>query len=180
MELDCEVDMEFQCVYVLLSWLCKEFEPWRAQLLARGLVPILYVLSKRRAKETHLCGPGFLEISSVLAPRVPTMLFAPPVSYFPSASLLLPTSSRGVGRSCPRYQCDYFNKDGHNESHCHKKECDKRNREHSSSSWTRTSTLTPSTVALTSRIMWGSIRFFLFLLQWVLQAMLANASSTAW
>jgi hypothetical protein len=64
--------MEFQCVYVLLSRLCKDFEPRRAQFLAWGSVPILEVLSERRAKETHLCGADLLEVPSVFAPRIPT------------------------------------------------------------------------------------------------------------
>jgi hypothetical protein len=52
-------DLEFQRVYEFLSQLRKEFEPRRAQLLARGRVPISEVLSELRAEETRLRGAGF-------------------------------------------------------------------------------------------------------------------------
>jgi hypothetical protein len=62
-------DMEFQRVYELLSRLRKEFEPRRAQLLARGRVPISEVLSELRVEETRLRGARFLEVPSMLAAR---------------------------------------------------------------------------------------------------------------
>jgi hypothetical protein len=58
--------LEFQRVYEFLSRLRKEFEPRRAQLLARGRVLISEVLSELRAEETRLCGAGFLEVPYVL------------------------------------------------------------------------------------------------------------------
>jgi hypothetical protein len=62
-------DLEFQRVYEFLSRLRKEFEPRRAQLLARGHVPNSEVLCELRAEEARLRGSGFLEVPSVLAAR---------------------------------------------------------------------------------------------------------------
>jgi hypothetical protein len=76
--------LEFQRVYEFLSRLRKEFEPRCAQLLAHGRVPISEVLSALWAEETHLCGAGFLEVSSVLAAR------GPPPSPAPSTQLRSP------------------------------------------------------------------------------------------
>jgi hypothetical protein len=70
-------DVEFQRVYEFLSRLCKEFEPRRAQLLARGRVPLSEVLSELRAEETRLHGAGLLEVPSVLAACGPPMSSAP-------------------------------------------------------------------------------------------------------
>ncbi|KAK1609081.1 hypothetical protein QYE76_032754 [Lolium multiflorum] len=54
-------DLEFQRVFEFLSRLRKEFEPRRAQLLARGRVPLSEVLAELRAEETRLRGAGLLE-----------------------------------------------------------------------------------------------------------------------
>ena len=54
------LDLEFQRIYEFLSRLRGEFEPRRAQLFARGRVPISEVLSELRAKETRLCGASLL------------------------------------------------------------------------------------------------------------------------
>jgi hypothetical protein len=70
-------DLEFQRVYEFLSRLRKEFEPRRAQLLARGRVPLSEVLSELWAEETRLRGAGLLEILSVLAARGPPLSSAP-------------------------------------------------------------------------------------------------------
>jgi hypothetical protein len=64
-------DLEFQRVYEFLSRLRKEFEPRRAQLLARGHVLISEVLSELRVEETCLRGAGFFEVPSMLAARGP-------------------------------------------------------------------------------------------------------------
>jgi hypothetical protein len=70
-------DLEFQHVYEFLSWLRKEFGPCRAQLLARGRIPLSEVLSELRAEETRLHGAGLLEVPSVLAARGPPVPSAP-------------------------------------------------------------------------------------------------------
>ncbi|XP_040249942.2 uncharacterized protein [Aegilops tauschii subsp. strangulata] len=145
-------DLEFQRVYGFLSRLRGEFEPRRAQLFARGRVPISEVLSELRAEETRLHGAGLLQVPSVLAARGAT----PPVSSRSSAPPLLPTPLGSEvrsreGRSRPRTHCDYCNRDGHPESDCFKKKCDMRNRERNSSSGTRASSSTLSTVSLTEQ-----------------------------
>jgi hypothetical protein len=71
------LDLEFQRVYEFLSRLRKEFEPRRAQLLARGRVPLSEVLSELRAEETRLRGAGLLEVPSVLAARGSPLPSAP-------------------------------------------------------------------------------------------------------
>jgi hypothetical protein len=53
-------DLEFQRVYEFLSRLRKEFKPRRAQLLARGHVPLSEVLSELQAEETRLRGADLL------------------------------------------------------------------------------------------------------------------------
>jgi hypothetical protein len=83
-------DLEFQRVYEFLSRLRKEFEPCRAQRLARGRVSLSEVLSELWAEETRLRGAGLLEVPSVLAARGPPLPSAPstqPRSLLP----LIPT-----------------------------------------------------------------------------------------
>ncbi|KAK1664393.1 hypothetical protein QYE76_052552 [Lolium multiflorum] len=89
-------DLEFQRVFEFLSRLRKEFEPRRAQLLARGRVPLSEVLAELRAEETRLRGAGLLEVPSVLAARGPPVPSArgppmPPTSLRPPAQPILPT-----------------------------------------------------------------------------------------
>ena len=130
-------DLEFQRVFEFLSRLRGEFEPRRANLLARGRVPISEVLLELRAEETRLRGAGLLAVPSVLAARAPVMS-----SARPSAPPLLPTpyggvsrpSSGGEGRSRPRIFCGYCSKPGHPESDCYKKQRDMRNKGHNTSS----------------------------------------------
>jgi hypothetical protein len=84
-------DLQFQRVYEFLSWLRKEFKPRRAQLLARGRVPISEVLSELWAEETRLCGADFLEVPSVLASRGPPPLPAPSTQLRSPVPPILPT-----------------------------------------------------------------------------------------
>jgi hypothetical protein len=84
-------DLEFQRVYEFLSRLCKEFEPHRAQLLARGHVPISEVLFELQAEETRLCGAGFLKVPSVLAARGPPPSPAPSTQLWSPVPPILPT-----------------------------------------------------------------------------------------
>lgn len=83
-------NLEFQRVFEFLSRLRKEFEPRRAQLLARGRVPLSEILAELRAEETRLRGDGLLAVSSALAargppvpsargPPMPPILSTPPV-----------------------------------------------------------------------------------------------------
>lgn len=116
-----------------MSRLRKEFEPRRANLLARGCIPISEVLSKLHAGDTRLRGAGLLEIPSVLTAQAPaTPSVAPLVSR--SNSPPLPPTSCGVeGRPRTRSHCGYCDKDGHPESNCFKKQHHMRNMEHNSS-----------------------------------------------
>jgi hypothetical protein len=97
--------MDVSRVYEFLSRLRKEFEPRRAQLLARGRVPLSEVLSELRAEETRLRGAGLLEVPSVLAARGPPVLSAPlrsPVPPILSTPLVPgPESASAASRSEP-------------------------------------------------------------------------------
>jgi hypothetical protein len=84
-------DMEFQRVYEFLSRLRKEFEPCRAQLLARGRVLLSEVLSELRAEETRLRGVCLLEVPSVLAARGAPPSPAPLPQLRSPAPPILPT-----------------------------------------------------------------------------------------
>jgi hypothetical protein len=117
-------DLEFQRVYEFLSQLRKEFEPRRAQLLARGRVPLSEVLSELRAEETRLRGVGLLEVPSVLAARGPLVPSAPLRSPVPPIVSTPPVQGqshsqqpRGQNRHpCPT--CSYCGKPGHDFSSC--------------------------------------------------------------
>jgi hypothetical protein len=82
-----------------LSRLRPEFEPRRAQLIARGRIPLSVVLSELHAEETRLCGAGLLGVPSVLAARVPTVLAAVLGPSLSSAPPLLATTFDGMCRS---------------------------------------------------------------------------------
>jgi hypothetical protein len=121
-------DLEFQCVYEFLSRLRKEFEPRRAQLLARGRVPISEVLSELRAEETRLRGACFLEVPSMLAARGAPPSPAPLPQLRSPAPPILPTHQgkhqsqhqqpRGQDHR-PTRHCTYCNRDGHTASNCY-------------------------------------------------------------
>jgi hypothetical protein len=122
------LDLEFQRVYEFLSRFCKEFEPRRAQLLARGPIMISEVLSELRAEETRLCGAGFLEVPLVLAARGPPSSPAPSTRLRSPVPPILPTpqgqgssqhqQQRGQDRR-PARHCTYYNRDGHIVSNCY-------------------------------------------------------------
>ena len=72
------------------------FEPRRAQLLARGRVPISKVISELRAEETRLRGAGLLEVPSVLAAHGPSSSTASvPSSRSPTPPLLPTPQGKG-------------------------------------------------------------------------------------
>jgi hypothetical protein len=119
-------DLEFQRVYEFLSRLRPEFEPSRAQLIARGRIPLSVVLSELRVEETRLRGAGLLDVPFVLATRAPTVLATAPGPSHSSAPPLLATPPDGMGRSSSgsggrpfqsggrsrptRIQCGYYQK----------------------------------------------------------------------
>ncbi|KAK1693722.1 hypothetical protein QYE76_010419 [Lolium multiflorum] len=93
---DCARGSGVSARFEFLSRLRKEFEPRRAQLLARGRGPLSAVLAELRAEETRLRGAGLLEVRSVLAacgPPVPSARGPPmpPASLRPPAQPILPT-----------------------------------------------------------------------------------------
>nr|XP_051225350.1 uncharacterized protein LOC127343270 [Lolium perenne] len=71
-------DLEFQRVFEFLSRLRTEFEPRRAQLLARGRVPLSEVLAELRAEETRLRTAGSVSGSSGTARPPPSTQSGPP------------------------------------------------------------------------------------------------------
>jgi hypothetical protein len=120
-------DLEFQRVYEFLSRLRKEFEPRRAQLLARGRVPLSEMMSELRAEETRLRGAGLLEVPFVLAaggpplPSVPSTQpwsSVPPIPTPPGQGQIQHQQHRGQGHRPPRH-CTYCNKDGHTWASCY-------------------------------------------------------------
>uniref|UniRef100_A0ACD5VIJ4 Uncharacterized protein n=1 Tax=Avena sativa TaxID=4498 RepID=A0ACD5VIJ4_AVESA len=113
-------DLEFQRVFEFLSRLRKEFEPRRAQLLARGRVPLSEVLAELHAEENRLRGAGLLEVPSVLAAR------GPPVPPASSRSLAPPLLSAPPAQGQSHSQqprgsrppCAHCGKPGHDISGC--------------------------------------------------------------
>ncbi|XP_071685010.1 uncharacterized protein [Lolium perenne] len=121
-------DLEFQRVFEFLSRLRTEFEPRRAQLLARGRVPLSEVLAELRAEETRLRGAGLLAVPSALAARGPPVPSARG-SPVPSASLRSPAppllstppvqgQSQSQQPRGPRPPCAFCGKAGHDVSGC--------------------------------------------------------------
>ena len=161
-------DLEFQRIYEFLSRLRQEFEPRRAQLFARGRIPISEVLSELRAEETRLRGAGLLAVPSVLAARGP----ATPTTALDTSCLSAPapilSPTNGGGRPCRH--CDYCGKPGHIESDCFKKMRDMSRGSFSETSGTRAPTTTPSTVSVTEQ---DIVR-----LQGLLRQLLASGSSS--
>lgn len=143
-------DLEFQWIHEFLSRLRLEFEACRAQLFARGSVPLSEVISEIRAEETRLRGAGLLAVPSMLA-VMPTAA----LGSSRSAPSLLPTPygegrspSSGAGRPHSCSFCGYCQKPGHPESDCFKKLRDMRNREHTSSFGSRASSSTSTNLPL--------------------------------
>ncbi|KAK1615007.1 hypothetical protein QYE76_020524 [Lolium multiflorum] len=151
-------DLEFQRIFEFLSWLRKEFEPRRAQLLARGRVPLFEVLDELRAEETRL-----LEVPSSLAARGPRVPYAhgphvssaslrsqvPPIlSTPPTQGQSQPQQSRGM-TTPPRPPCAYCGNSGHDVSSCWRRDPSLRQQYHArfSSSGTAGSVLSSSGTA---------------------------------
>ncbi|CAD6254129.1 unnamed protein product [Miscanthus lutarioriparius] len=111
--------LELQSHLWLLTRLRAEFEPLRAQLLAREpCVSLMEALATVHNEETSLRFAGLLQStsSSVLAARFacPGVLGSAPKG---SSSVV---SSSGT-RSSGGLHCDHCDRDGHVEAHCYKK-----------------------------------------------------------
>lgn len=122
-------DLEFQRVFEFLSRLRKDFDPRRAQLHARGRVPLSEVLAELRAEETRLRGAGLLEVPSILAARGPHVPTArgppmPPASLRSRAPPILSTppfqgqSQPQQPRGSTALPCTYCGRTGHTVSTC--------------------------------------------------------------
>jgi hypothetical protein len=114
--------LELHQTYDFLTRLRDEFEPLRAQLLARHpYVSLMDALVEVRNEEVHLCDASFLQSTTVLAtrssaghssstrPATPMPLASPPV--VPSAA----RDESGV------LHCDQCGRDGHVEAFCYRK-----------------------------------------------------------
>jgi hypothetical protein len=132
-------DLDFYRIYEFLSRLRQEFEPRRAQLNARGSVPLSEVLSELWAEETRLRGAGLLAVPSMLATCGPPLPFAPSTQPWSSVPpLILPTpigqgqsqhqqsqgqsqhqQARGQGRRGSLCHCTYCSRDGHTWATCY-------------------------------------------------------------
>ncbi|WVZ56049.1 hypothetical protein U9M48_006635 [Paspalum notatum var. saurae] len=111
-------DIELQRTYVLLTHLRDEYEPLRAQLLARHpFVSLIDALVAVRNEKIGLRSAGLLPSVSALAAR--SAPSRPAVPSLPSSPAPVPSSfARGGGG---RLHCDYCGKDGHVEAFCYRK-----------------------------------------------------------
>jgi hypothetical protein len=109
--------LELRRTYDFLTRLRDEFEPLRAQLLARHpCVSLMDALASVRNEETRLRVAGLLQSSSVLAaPSSSSRTTA--ASPTPPSSVAPPSAPGGRGG----LHCDYYDKDGHVEAYCYRK-----------------------------------------------------------
>ncbi|WVZ83156.1 hypothetical protein U9M48_030329 [Paspalum notatum var. saurae] len=112
-------DIELQRTYAFLTRLRDEYEPLRAQLLARHpFVSLMDAVTAVRNEETRLLSAGLLPSVSALAARsAPSRQAVPPLSS-PSSAPVPSPSARGGGGGL---HCDYCGKDGHVEVFCYRK-----------------------------------------------------------
>ncbi|WVZ71148.1 LOW QUALITY PROTEIN: hypothetical protein U9M48_019768 [Paspalum notatum var. saurae] len=107
-------DIELQRTYVLLTRLRDEYEPLRAQLLARHpFVSLIDALAAVRNEEIRLRSAGLLPSMSALAARSAPSRPAVPSLSSPSPAPVPSPSGRGGGGGL---HCDYCGKDGHVEA----------------------------------------------------------------
>ncbi|KAJ1268166.1 hypothetical protein BS78_07G116100 [Paspalum vaginatum] len=113
-------DIELQHTYAFLTRLRDEYEPLRAQLLARHpFVSLMEALADVRNEETRLRTAGLLPSASALAARSsPSRPLVPPLSLPSSAPASFPSAREGGGGGL---HCDYCGKDGHVEALCYRK-----------------------------------------------------------
>jgi hypothetical protein len=99
-------------MYDFLTRLRDEFEPLRAQLLARHpCVSLIDAFAEVRNEETRLQDAGLLRVSSVLATHSSVPCPTAPVP--PVSPSVAPSAARGV--SIGLY-CDHCGRDGHVEA----------------------------------------------------------------
>ena len=105
-----------------MTRLRTEFEPLRAQLLARHpCVTLMEAITEVRNEETRLLDAGLLQYSSVLAVGSPSSWSLAPPSVPSSTtppSSMAPSPGNGGGKGL---QCDYCGRSGHVEAFCYRK-----------------------------------------------------------
>jgi hypothetical protein len=106
---DQKVALELHRTHNFLTRLCDEFEPLRAQLLARHpCVSLMDTLVEVRNEETRLQDDGLLWVPSVLAARS-------------SLVLLLPCHQPATHGASTGLHCDHCGRDGHMKDFCYRK-----------------------------------------------------------
>ncbi|WVZ48897.1 hypothetical protein U9M48_000291 [Paspalum notatum var. saurae] len=113
-------DIELQRTYAFLTRLRDEYEPLRAQLLARHpFVSLIDALTDVRNEETRLRSAGLLpSVSALAAHSAPSRPAVAPPSLPSSATAPSPSARGGGGGGL---HCDYCGKDGHVEAFCYRK-----------------------------------------------------------
>ena len=102
--------------HAFLTRLRDEYEPVRAQLLARHpFVSLMDAVAAIRNEETRLHSAGLLPSATVLAARSSPSQPVVPLS----SATAPPPSTRGGGGG--GLHCDYCGKDGHVEAFCYRK-----------------------------------------------------------
>jgi hypothetical protein len=112
----------YRQTYDFLTWLHDEFEPLRAQLLARGsYVSLMDALTEVHNKEVRLHDAGFLQSATVLATRssASRSSSARPTASVPLASPpVAPPAARGESGGL---HCAHCGHDGHVLAFCYRK-----------------------------------------------------------
>jgi hypothetical protein len=116
------VVLELRQTYDFLTRLRDEFEPLRAQMLARRpYVSLMDALADVRNEEVRLRDAGLLQSATVLAARslVSRSSSARPTTLVPLASpLVVPPTARGESGGL---HCDHCGRDQHVEAFCYRK-----------------------------------------------------------
>jgi hypothetical protein len=134
---DQTVALELRRTCDFLTRLCDEFEPLRAQLLARRpYVSLMDALAEVRNEEIHLRDAGLLQSATVLVARSSTgcSSSARPAAPVPLASpLVVPHAARGESVGL---HCDHCGHDGYVEAFCYRKKKAQKAQTHRSSQGT--------------------------------------------
>ncbi|WVZ64342.1 hypothetical protein U9M48_013875 [Paspalum notatum var. saurae] len=118
-EIGQQSNIELQRTYVLLTRLRDEYEPLRAQLLARHpFLSLIDALAAVHNEEIRLRSAGLLPSVSALAARYAPSQPAVPSLSSPSPAPVPSPSGRGGGGGL---HCDYCGKDSHVEAFCYRK-----------------------------------------------------------
>jgi hypothetical protein len=112
-----------------LTRLCDEFEPLRAQLLARhSCVSLIDALAEVRNKETRLQDVGLLRVSSALIAR--SSVARPAATVLSVSPPVAPSAAHGASTGL---HCDHCGWDRHVEAFCYRKKKAQKAQAHHSS-----------------------------------------------